>query len=110
MRTTNLTVTVGKCLFDEATKVARWTIGNLYKDKTPQLNGTVLFQNTNDNSSSNSSNVTLKESPPIQMLWKVPMASVSGLSVAALQLTNESYKPYKGVRTLTQSGNFQIRS
>jgi AP-3 complex subunit mu len=44
------------------------------------------------------------------MLWKVPMASVSGLSVAALQLTNESYKPYKGVRTLTQSGNFQIRS
>lgn len=38
------------------------------------------------------------------------MSSVSGLSVAGLQLTNESYKPYKGVRAVTQSGKFQIRS
>ena len=37
------------------------------------------------------------------------MASVSGLSVASLQLTNEAYKPYKGVRTIAQAGKFTVR-
>ena len=49
------------------------------------------------------------ECPSIEMHWKVPMASVSGLAVASLQITNESYKPYKGVRTIAKSGKFQIR-
>jgi AP-3 complex subunit mu len=49
------------------------------------------------------------EAPAIQMNWKVASATVSGLSVAALQLTNESYKPYKGVRTVAKSGKFQVR-
>jgi AP-3 complex subunit mu len=51
-----------------------------------------------------------EEALPVQMHWKVPMASVSGLAVSGLQLTNERYKPYKGVRTLTKSGKFQIRA
>jgi AP-3 complex subunit mu len=38
------------------------------------------------------------------------MTSVSGLSVASLQLTSERYKPYKGVRTIAKSGKFQIRT
>lgn len=49
------------------------------------------------------------ESPVIQMNWKVASATVSGLAVAALQLTNEKYKPYKGVRTVAKSGSFQVR-
>jgi AP-3 complex subunit mu len=44
------------------------------------------------------------------MHWKVPMASLSGLAVASLVLTNERYKPYKGVRAIAKSGKFQIRS
>lgn len=43
------------------------------------------------------------------MNWKVPSTSVSGLAVASLQLTNEKYKPYKGVRTVAKAGKFQIR-
>lgn len=42
---------------------------------------------------------------------KVPMASVSGLAITSLQVFNEKYRPYKGVRTLTKSGkNFQVRT
>ena len=52
-------------------QVAKWTVGKLGSDKTPQLNGTIVLI-------PNSENVT-EEAPPIQMHWKVPMASVSGM-------------------------------
>jgi AP-3 complex subunit mu len=100
VRTANLTVSVGAILFDESTKIAKWTIGKLAADKTPTLNGTILLI----------PNSVSEEAPPIQMNWKVPMASVSGLAIASLHLTNEKYKPYKGVRTIAKSGKFQIRT
>mmetsp|Transcript_26376 Transcript_26376/g.61895 ORF Transcript_26376/g.61895 Transcript_26376/m.61895 type:complete len:231 (-) Transcript_26376:153-845(-) len=98
VRTTNLTVNVGTCLYDEATKVAKWTIGKL-SSKNPQLTGTMVLQGGNTD-----------EHPPIQLHWKVPMASVSGIAISSLQLTNERYRPYKGVRTITRSGKFQVRT
>ncbi len=104
-------------------------------DKFPQLNGTILLhQNigssmstaslssggSNGNLSglgmgsiSNNNSTVISESnvaPVIEMHWKVPMSSVSGLAVASLQMTNERYKPYKGVRTVAKSGKFLIRS
>jgi AP-3 complex subunit mu len=83
-------------------QVAKWTIGKLSKDQSPTLNGSVLFHNL--------STVDTEDAPSIQLHWKVPMASVSGLAVAGLQLTNETYRPYKGVRVVTKSGKYQIRS
>ena len=80
--------------------MAKWTIGKLAKDKMPQLNGTLLLQ----------SHSAHEETPPIQMNWKVPTASVSGIAIASLQLMNERYKPYKGVRSMARSGKFQIRT
>eukprot|EP01038_Epipyxis_sp_PR26KG_P007925 gene7925-10758_t len=100
VRTTNLKVSTGSILYDEATKVAKWTVGKLNPDRFPQLNGTIILQ----------PNSSPEEHPPIQMHWKVPMASVSGLAVSSLQLINERYKPYKGVRTVAKSGKFQIRA
>lgn len=104
-------------------------------DKFPQLNGTILLnshalpQGTGGASGSSStgmggmggssaatgaggSNVISESNvaPVIEMHWKVPMASVSGLAVSSLQMTNERYKPYKGVRTVAKSGKFLIRS
>eukprot|EP01039_Chlorochromonas_danica_P011992 gene11992-13603_t len=135
VRTTNLRVSVGTVLFDEATKVARWNVGKMTSDKFPQLNGTILLnshalpQGTGGASGSSStgmggmggssaatgaggSNVISESNvaPVIEMHWKVPMASVSGLAVSSLQMTNERYKPYKGVRTVAKSGKFLIRS
>jgi hypothetical protein len=50
-------------------------------------------------------------SPPhITLGWKIPLASVSGLSVSGLSLLRESYRPYKGVRNVTAAGPvFQVR-
>ena len=81
-------------------QIAKWTIGKLSKDRNPQLNGTILLQ----------SNSPAEDSHPIQMHWKVPMASVSGIAIASLQLFNEKYKPYKGVRAIAKSGKYQIRT
>jgi len=81
VRTANLTVTAGTVLFDESTKVAKWNIGKLTSDKSPQLSGSIFLQ----------PNSTSEESPPIEMHWKVPMASLSGLAVASLLLTNERW-------------------
>ena len=47
--------------------------------------------------------------PPVFVNWKILLASVSGLNVSGLSVTGEHYKPYKGVRNITQSGSFQIR-
>ena len=69
------------------------------RERNPQLTGSIVLAGARP-----------EESPPIQVDWKVPMASVSGLAVASLQLLNERYRPYKGVRTITKSGRFQVRS
>jgi len=91
--------------------VAKWTVGKLVADKYPQLTGTIMLQpNASGYSGSGSSGGGGEETPPIQMDWKVSMASVSGLAIQSLQLTNEKYKPYKGVRTIAKSGKFQIRT
>ena len=86
---------------NEATKIAKWTIGKLSAStgKAPQLTGKIVLQGAK-----------LEEPPPIELNWKVPTASVSGIAIASLQLSNEKYRPYKGVRTITRSGRFHIRS
>ena len=80
--------------------MARWNIGKLTADKNAQLTGTILLQN----------NSVTEEAPPIELNWKVPMASFSGVAVSSLQLLNEDYKPYKGVRIIAKSGRFHIRT
>lgn len=101
VKTATLSATVGAVLYDEATKIARWTIGKLHPSaKLAQLTGLLVIQG-------NSADVEL---PTIQVLWKVPAASISGIQIAALQLLNEKYRPYKGVRTITKSGKFLVRA
>ncbi|GAB5037654.1 p-3 complex subunit [Nannochloropsis oceanica] len=100
VKTTNLQANVGTVLYDEASKVVKWTIGKMScRERNPQLSGSMVLAGARP-----------EESPPIQVDWKVPMASVSGLAVLSLQLLNERYRPYKGVRTITKSGRFQVRS
>jgi len=97
VRTANLTANVGSVLFDEAKKVAKWTIGKITLNKKCQLNGSMVLSGS------------AEENPPLTVKWSIPNASVSGLSVSGLSLHNENYKPYKGVRCLTKSGRFSVR-
>ncbi len=99
VKTATLSTTLGTVLYDEAKKIARWTIGTLVANPTkiPLLTGTMVIKGP------------VEEPRPIQVTWKVPAASVSGIKVASLQLSNERYRPYKGVRVITRSGRYQVR-
>ena len=106
VRTANLNATVGQVVYDEAGKIAKWTIGKLDEKTRPQLNGTMVLE---ESSSDEISTLNSEEQPPLFVNWKILLASVSGLNVSGLSVTGEHYKPYKGVRNITQSGSFQIR-
>jgi AP-3 complex subunit mu len=116
VRTANLSVTGGTVMYEESTRVAKWLVGKLGEDISLQLTGSIVLSSpptggTTSPSLASSAPGMDEVAPPIEMHWKVPMASVSGLAVGSLQLLNENYKiSYKGVRTLVKSGKYLIRS
>lgn len=96
----DLEVNAGKQLFDQTTNLSTWTIGKIKKNVSPSLSGRCQLQ----------PNVAVPEdSPPVLLEFTVPNTTVSGLAVETLLITNERYKPYKGVKTLTKAGKFQFR-
>jgi AP-3 complex subunit mu len=99
VRTAKLSVNEGTITYDEAAKIAKWNLGKLDTLKKPQLQATLEL----DGNKKPGSN------PNLTVEWKIPLASVSGLSVSGLSLTGESYRPYKGVRNIAKSGRFQVR-
>jgi AP-3 complex subunit mu len=99
VKTANLKVNFGQVLYDEASKIAKWTVGNLDDKMKLQLTGEMKLESTR----------RPDENPPLGITWKIPSTSLSGLSVGGLSVTGEYYKPYKGVRNIAKSGRFQIR-
>jgi len=99
VKTANLKVNFGQVLYDEASKIAKWTVGNLDDKMNLQLTGEMKLESTR----------RPDENPPLGITWKIPSTSLSGLSVGGLSVTGEYYKPYKGVRNISKSGRFQIR-
>jgi len=98
---TNLTATHGTVQYDEISKVAKWIIGKIPLDKSLCLSGSVNLQ----------AGYPIPESPPILLInFKIAMYTASGLKIETLTLTNEAYKPFKGVRCVTKAGKFQVRS
>jgi AP-3 complex subunit mu len=98
-KTTTLSANMGQVIYDEASKVAKWTIGKLDEKMNPQLTGNITVEG----------NKKPDENPSMNVTWKIPSASLSGISVGGLTVTGEVYKPYKGVRNIAKSGWFQIR-
>lgn len=99
----NLTANIGTVQFNDLNKICKWTVGKIEKDlvKTPMLQGSVAL----------APGQPIPESAPICLVdFKVTMFSASGIRVDSLTLHNENYKPYKGVRTITKAGKFQVRS
>ncbi|CAI5714363.1 unnamed protein product [Hyaloperonospora brassicae] len=102
VRTVDVNTEFGTCLFDEPSKTVRWNVGKLGKKVlNPSLRGNIILHQS----------AAVPDEKPIVLLgFKVPMSTVSGLNVETLLITNEKYKPYKGVRTMTKAGRFQIRT
>jgi AP-3 complex subunit mu len=102
--TADFSVTMGSVLYDEAAKVARWTLGTL--EPTTRATLTCSFLMVTPKAKGKAESL----SPPnLSLSWKIPLASVSGLTVSGLSVTGETYRPYKGVRNITKSGLFQVR-
>ena len=121
----NLKANVGTAKFDELKKVRRlrgqpsrllhefcprlqelvWTIGKIPKDTTPCLNGSLSVRAQGGAPASGP-----PPAPTVFAKFRVPMFSVSGLKVDGLSVTNTAAKPYKGVRTVTKAGRFQVRT
>jgi AP-3 complex subunit mu len=102
--TVSATSPVGNVQFDELTKVAKWTIPRLNaKDKTPILEGTISLPIS-------AKSAIPDTNPIIQVNFKVPSYTASGLKIENLHLLNERYKPYKGMRAVTKAGKYFVRS
>jgi len=118
LRTATFQVSTGSIVYDEAGKVAKWTLGKLADDPTlprVQLIATLKMnppKRHNKHDAGDSEDEAEKEdirSPNLSLHWKIPLTSVSGLTVSGLSITGESYQPYKGVRNVTKSGLYQVR-
>jgi len=97
---TSLSANYGQVQYDDIAKVCRWVIGKIPMNKTPTLEGSVSLPPGS----------RIDSNPVIQAEWKVDSFAASGLKVDSLALHNEKYKPFKGVKSITKSGKFFIRS
>ncbi|RIB24740.1 AP-3 complex subunit MU-1 [Gigaspora rosea] len=96
----NATCSLGSYIFDPVTKSIRWNIGKIeLKDRAPMLSGN--FSSTEQ---------TPESGHTITIDFLINMYAISGLKVDSLKIYNEAYKPYKGVRSMTKAGKFQIRT
>lgn len=129
--TADIRVNMGTVLYDEATKVARWNVAThmdiqqkatLTCKFTLAMSSVVASATTINGTMSerrqrlcsrqrrqNHNSSWLAAPPNLSLGWKIPLASVSGISVSGLSVTGETYRPYKGVRNIAQAGVFQIR-
>lgn len=115
----------GEVFFDEANKILQWKVADTMESSQKATLSCKFTWVTNDDDRDNAlepmserrrrlcqrKRSTQEFSPPhISLGWKIPLASVSGLSVSGLSLLRESYRPYKGVRNVTAAGPvFQVR-
>lgn len=97
-----ITANIGTFRIDQRTGQARWDIGRLAKDITPMLQGNVTLES---DVGSGHHEITIVEAQ-----FTIKLVSASGLKVEGLAIRNVNYaKPFKGVRSVTQAGKFQIR-
>ncbi|CAI2355516.1 unnamed protein product [Caenorhabditis sp. 36 PRJEB53466] len=95
----NLTVSHGKMSFDPTSKLLQWNIGKVEVGKPSTLKGSISITGT-----------TIFESPSISLKFKINQLVLSGLKVNRLDMYGENYKPFKGVKYITKSGKFTIRT
>lgn len=99
-----------------------WYIGNVNKNSVYSLSFTVeyhehmLFGNVRDDLVDHTiidkfmDYMTAIQTPLVDVRYVVPMTTLSGVHIKSLNIVNESYKPFKGIRTLTKNGVMQIRT
>ena len=100
----DLKATYGNVAIDDAKKTCVWDIGRLPKESVnPHLEGKIHFA---------SGDISAHEcaKPCIQVEWHCIGFLSSGLEVDSLSLSNVNYSPFKGVKTLSKGGRFEVRT
>jgi AP-3 complex subunit mu len=110
LKTHSLQANVGTVKYDSDQSKAIWEIGKLPKELTPTLEGSVSLNSSSAENDSKQSNPPIDEYPTITAEFQVKMYAASGLKVDGLAIRGVGYKPFKGVRSITQAGKFQIRT
>jgi AP-3 complex subunit mu len=95
------TCSQGTFHFNNQTKVLTWRIGSLTA-ATPSLSGEVTM--------TSGSGVVDCTGESVLVEFQMPNIAISGIRVDAVNVVNESYKPYKGVKYITKAGRFNIRT
>lgn len=119
----------GHVKHDPNTQICRWEIGKIPKDVTPQLEGSaytccclamrqhpphcpvpLFFVSTVLAAVNVTPDTIPDEKPTILAEFHVKSFSASNLKVDGLAIRGTKYKPFKGVRYVTQHGRYQIRT
>lgn len=93
----------GKVLVDETAKTVTWDIGKLPRDGnvSPHLEGKVFLATGVPQPEGN---------PSVSVEWHCTGFLCSGLEFDSLSISNVSYSPFKGVKTLSRHGRFEVRT
>ncbi|OON19524.1 adaptor complexe medium subunit family protein, partial [Opisthorchis viverrini] len=98
----NATPSTGRVMFDTTTRLFEWNIGRIdSKHSNPTLKGSVTLSPGVSAAPGN---------PSIMVHFSVHQYAVSGLKIARVDIYAEKYKPFKGVKYLTSSGKFEVRT
>ena len=101
VRSTDLTTNHGSVICEESSKVCCWDIGRMPDDTTPKLTGKFdIHPNAPEP----------EETITFSLKFSVNATTVSGIKVRQLDIKREAYKPYKGVRSKTIAGRFEVRT
>mmetsp|Transcript_44982 Transcript_44982/g.75052 ORF Transcript_44982/g.75052 Transcript_44982/m.75052 type:complete len:467 (+) Transcript_44982:257-1657(+) len=110
----DITANYGTVELDIVKRVCKWDIGKLPKDTNPMLTGTLRMTAPDASLAPEAAETNRRlaptAAPVITVDFKITGVTISGLSVDSLTLSNENYKPYKGIRTATKAGLFQVRT
>jgi len=97
----NLTPSQGEYSFNSSTHELTWDIGRIQVGKPPSIRGSISLQ----------PGVPLpEEKPTLSIQFKIQQLAISGLRISRLDMYNEKYKPFKGVKYMTLAGKFQVRT
>lgn len=93
----------GKVSVDETAKTVVWDVGKLPRDGSvaPHLEGKIHL----------AAGVPLPDgSPSIAVEWHCSGFLCSGLEFDSLHVSGVGYSPFKGVKTMSRHGRFEVRS
>ena len=103
-----LTPSQGKCTFDPVKKHLIWEVGKIEVNsqnatRLPTLRGNIILATGQPVPESN---------PILTVRFTINQIAISGIRVQRVDMTGESYKPFKGVKYITtvKNGRFQIRT